>query len=546
LSHCGANGNVRPFSKKSIETDYPAVQIAEINKSPTEITLVPANSFATNTRIEVSGNLLSTPAKANKHSSTIFRKTFKSSLVSNRKIDLMKILAVGSNDFWKKSFSMVSAIVLVFGVYSLKDSLLVDRGVSVFSKVAKSFSADLKNLANLSGEDVANSFFEISDSVGQSIAGEAKNVFDKAEYILTVAGQETKIMASTISFAKDELISDPVSFFSNTGKVWGKNANLFFTRLNENSQKYAGAVNLSMARLGGEFVFSLTMAEKKLEATVASVSADPFLPAKTLAKNFNTKVNSWFRSGTDFLASFLGRGSQTQVVVLVPPKKSASPNQLSQVVTIEGPRTIVKSVTEKVVYEGVSKSEVDAMLSALNGSLRQEIYKLASATAGNTVYVNNVYNAVAQTNRIDQLQNVTITNPRITGGSLTDVSFSGTSGSFSGDLSAGSFSSGGNISAGGTLIISASTGTSTFASDSSFDNGTLYIDSLNNRVGVSTSSPLSSLDGFVMFVGLVEVFWEPELELIYRSMSKSSYYNTGLIAFRFFTISVKSFGNSFQ
>ncbi|GEM_PF-3266827 len=85
---------------------------------------------------------------------------------------------------------------------------------------------------------------------------------------------------------------------------------------------------------------------------------------------------------------------------------------------------------------------------------------------------------IAATGKIDKLANTIITTPAITGGSFTDVSASG---SFSGTFS-------GTTATLTTLIVSG-TATSTVSGDVAFDTNTLTVDSLNNRVGVGTSSP---------------------------------------------------------
>ena len=86
----------------------------------------------------------------------------------------------------------------------------------------------------------------------------------------------------------------------------------------------------------------------------------------------------------------------------------------------------------------------------------------------------------------------TLTNVTMTGSAITASSFSGTTGTFTGLLTgtAGTFS--GNVTVGSQLTVSG-TATSTIAGDANFDSGTLYIDSINNRVGIGTTSPYTKL-----------------------------------------------------
>jgi len=134
--------------------------------------------------------------------------------------------------------------------------------------------------------------------------------------------------------------------------------------------------------------------------------------------------------------------------------------------------------------------------------LRSEIYRVA---ANSQTRSNNNYSAIALTNKINKLTNVTINSSTI-----NSSSFSGTTGSFSGAISGktGSFSStldvtgaltgstgsfSGNLSTAGQLTVTG-TATSTVAGDTAFDTNTLYIDSINNRVGIGTTSPAYTLD----------------------------------------------------
>jgi hypothetical protein len=109
--------------------------------------------------------------------------------------------------------------------------------------------------------------------------------------------------------------------------------------------------------------------------------------------------------------------------------------------TIERPvtqTTIVNPIQERVietVVERVVSGVALADLQALNNELRSEIYQVANDS---TTQTSNNYQAIALTNKIDNLSSVTINNSTITGGTITGATFSGSTLSLTGTVSAGS------------------------------------------------------------------------------------------------------------
>jgi len=138
------------------------------------------------------------------------------------------------------------------------------------------------------------------------------------------------------------------------------------------------------------------------------------------------------------------------------------------------PTTVVQNVTNAVTYSGVSQSDLTTRLEQIENELRAEI-ALYSARAQSGVSGN--YRAIQLTNVIDKLDNVTITNPTIIGGSLSGTSGVG-GGSGSGTVNTGTL--------GYVPYYAAS-------SDELTATSTLFIDT-TSLVGVATSSPLSQLD----------------------------------------------------
>ncbi|MBU6390407.1 hypothetical protein KGQ31_02570, partial [Patescibacteria group bacterium] len=184
----------------------------------------------------------------------------------------------------------------------------------------------------------------------------------------------------------------------------------------------------------------------------------------------------------------------------------AEPPAVSRTVVIESPRTVVEKLTERTVVGDITRAEVDAKLAALDNALLAEIHSVSGATGAAATYINNVYNNVAApANRINNLSNVTIESPSVTGGtfttpaisggsidgaSITNSSFSGSSGTFTGALAdsgaATSTFSGGvyaSLFSSPYFNATSSTATSSFA-------GNIF---LGGSLGIGTTSPWAAL-----------------------------------------------------
>ncbi|MDD2935391.1 MAG: hypothetical protein PHX25_02865, partial [Candidatus Pacebacteria bacterium] len=162
----------------------------------------------------------------------------------------------------------------------------------------------------------------------------------------------------------------------------------------------------------------------------------------------------------------------------------------------------VKEIIKETVVERVIQTSGITLedLQKLNNELRSEIYKLSSNTNSQ---ITNTYQVISATNNIDNLGSVTIydsniTNTNISGttsnftnSTVDTLTVTGTS-NLTGSLTGTTATFSGNLSTAGQLSITG-TATSTASGDFAFDTNTLYIDSINNRVGVGTSTPTDTL-----------------------------------------------------
>jgi hypothetical protein len=209
-----------------------------------------------------------------------------------------------------------------------------------------------------------------------------------------------------------------------------------------------------------------------------------------VASTFTDSIRSGF-------ASLFGRTAPqtTRVVVYAPVEKAAPTVQLktiaapkqTAVISVKSQPAVVERivnnrltervterVTERIVGE-VTQADLDSRINELYNKMQKQFSALSTGNGGS---VTNLYQTIANMQRIDTLSGVAITNSTFTGGTIEGLNGLSVNGNISGN----------NISANGQLTISG-TATSTIAGDVAFDSDTLFIDSVNNRVGVGTSSP---------------------------------------------------------
>ncbi|MDD2935418.1 MAG: tail fiber domain-containing protein [Candidatus Pacebacteria bacterium] len=125
----------------------------------------------------------------------------------------------------------------------------------------------------------------------------------------------------------------------------------------------------------------------------------------------------------------------------------------------------IREIIKETVVERVTQTSGITLedLQKLNNELRSEIYKLSSATNSQ---ITNTYQVISASNNIDNLGGVEIYDSNITNSNASGVNLNYTNGSIS------------NLTVGSAV----------------FDTDTLFVDSVNNRVGIGTTTPSSKLD----------------------------------------------------
>ncbi|MBU3968829.1 hypothetical protein KJ991_01290, partial [Patescibacteria group bacterium] len=236
---------------------------------------------------------------------------------------------------------------------------------------------------------------------------------------------------------------------------------------------------------------------KKIAVNTASaiLSAniqDTKFSAKDIAKAIYVSINSFFKKNKTGEDTRLVKEAEDNNLPAQTEKEQTQIQPESQppkTIVIEGPTKIIERITEITSSTAISKEELEIRIQQLDNKLSAKIYDVYSGTSNS---VQSIYQVVSQTNKIDKLTNVDIITPAITGGTLKNSIITGST--FSGTTLDGSvLTLTGNATIGGQLTVSG-TATSTLAGDVNFDSNTLYIDSLNNRIGIGTTTPQYALD----------------------------------------------------
>ncbi len=235
-------------------------------------------------------------------------------------------------------------------------------------------------------------------------------------------------------------------------------------------------------------ISSVITAPLNLRANVLSVGeAIPEL-SESVARSFYRFV-SGLLDGSAPSARVTGNGDAEQVAGFkeAPIATSTDATEpipaLQQVTdTAASPERVVERFIERapvISVSGISESELSARLQQMDNKYAS---KLAEITASGNQRIQETYHVISQTNKIDNLEGVTISGSTITNTTISGAStFSGTTGTFSGSLTVG-----------GALVVTGSD-ISSVASDITFDTSTLVVDATNNRVGIGTTSPYAKL-----------------------------------------------------
>ena len=352
------------------------------------------------------------------------RKTYRK-LVEKKEIEDITSLnffsTIPAHGLYQKALTFIFAVTLVFGTYTLKDSFRASNIEEVYSNARKTFETTFET---------------------------------KGRNALYAAGEKTFVALETLKTLPTEL------------QEFSINETFSYVK-----------------KISAHALERVEIAATNFPDSLAAISV-PELWNRLVAK-VSGVIASWFEDGNDDIfvtalmpeesselerarAALLGNSEESQFPGAV--GSTSSPAILATQPVVER----VIETREVVIQAGITESYVTQLLEQLNNKLSSEIYRLSSENA--TQIVNN-YNTISQSNKIDDLGNVTIHDFTLTDGTINgNTSFSGTSGSFSGSLSAGGALSAASL---------------TVSGDSSLAN--FIVDSTTGNVGIGTTTPYAKL-----------------------------------------------------
>ena len=194
-------------------------------------------------------------------------------------------------------------------------------------------------------------------------------------------------------------------------------------------------------------------------------------------------INKAIAFTREFFASIFGQQNQTKLTTA--PATIVQPVQNVPIIPpAPVPAPVPDTVRERVIERTIVLSAPPVSSSISEGFLAEQLGKIESVLRAEISRVetnatrqsDNNSSTISAVNRMNAISSMYPSNT-IVGQTITDSSFSGTTftgitGSFSGDVSAASLS---------------------VTGDATFDINTLFVDSLNNRVGIGTATPSDTL-----------------------------------------------------
>ncbi|MEK7087997.1 MAG: hypothetical protein AAB891_01815, partial [Patescibacteria group bacterium] len=464
--------------------------------------------------------------------------------------------------------TLVASFVLVFGPYLAKDvpalQSAAHTGVAYSAEVAQMISAfelrAFEYVARAVGtipermtrlavwsESLGESAFRLTADAVQDIFHDperAPRLFFSlaADRVASLARESHDALASLSAGVRERVFAfvstishDSQEFLSFSGsRVASLGTKELITAFSESAMKETF-----------EFVSRLAERYDRLSVGTAALllttkeSIDSFHPIDDVARTIYAGVNRGIFSLRDPLRRFLGIGDGSGGAV--PRVAGPAPSTVKVVYAppVAPPARVTERVIERTIERqvGPSSADVDQKLSALQARLAQDIASLRnttsavqSATQSNTTYINNVYNAVAQTNNLDRVEDLDLINPEISFGTMTSTALTNVSGTFTalsgnsltvaalhatmgaltGDLTVGGNATvSGNLAVYGTITPAAvsatssvtapyftatsTTATSTFAGGLAVQTDKFVVESGSGNVGLGTTSPQARL-----------------------------------------------------
>jgi hypothetical protein len=367
--------------------------------------------------------------------------------------------------------------------------LLLAIGFGVFARDAESFRQDseLGALpAKLSAEVAAlpRLAYDAVSSVVDMYAGKAYPAYlSFGDFLI----KKTSLLAS-----------DPLEFVADSAK-----GVVAFSRNSFN--RTAGVFGEALLSLNDRaFAFisdAVSVKSSDLTAAVAVASQGKLNVVDHSGVVVYETINRWFEQGIyNPIASLFGKREPTIIYVATAPQASSTPAAAkpATVATTVNPTKVVNTtnVIERVVEREVAgdftKADVETLVAQLDSKIQAELAGLSTGSGG---VVNNIYQQIAQSQRIDQLNNTTINNPTVNGGTIANANITG------GTIDGATLNNVTLGSLGSTTIPNlavTNTSTSTFSGGLAISGGCVSVNGICLGTGSGSGTPGGS-DGEIQF-----------------------------------------------
>ncbi|KKU70588.1 MAG: hypothetical protein UX94_C0004G0052, partial [Parcubacteria group bacterium GW2011_GWA2_47_21] len=372
------------------------------------------------------------------------------------------------------------AVALVFGNFFFGKFLIADGG---YEKLSGRFS----QVASITGQKLAD--FDFAD-----VASSFKKT---ADFLVSVPEKAPALASSGLN-----AFSDWTKSFFDSGERFSYRASNLIAKEFLNLEEKARSITLSESRAIA--TLPVEIAEEAARSVNHTIDTGVFKAVDGVISIKNR--------GIDFFASlFGGNGAVLEKQIIV---REGGPSvvvrtsvpQVSKPLAVSG--AVDRIIMERVV-SGVTSDDLETRLNQLENKLMSQMYKITADIKGNATYISNVHNIVSQTNRIDMLTSVDITDSTWTSGSISSDNISGT---FRGNIETDNFTLNGVgadmiiTTNGSRRLVASSTpqvasinatstnATSTFAGGLTLGTNGFVFDFSSTNVGIGTTSPLSKLD----------------------------------------------------
>src|SRR3989338_3364118 len=412
-------------------------------------------------------------------------------------LQLKKSSKIFNSVFFKKGLAGTIAFSLVFGIYFYKDTDIAKAGFEKVSRVAilainavakfdtKEFVVTTVFASKNFAEDATLNIYH-----GIKKTKPLAKIFFKKTYLFASGDKKTrialkkniKVLLEDIALYTDKNIASVILSARDFTKISLENVPLKIYSIARNKVDAVSSEIIYLASHNGSanvFASVFNKTANYLNETGSDI-ADSLSKNATFVYN---KVNETVCETTTILCSKEKRANTAIVLsdekndIAQTEKEPFEESSLSEKLAEEQtPRTIINQpIIERVVQtekiltvSGISREDMELAVQQLKNKVYSDMYNLTSSNEANII---NNYSIIGQTNKIDKLGNVIISNSTI-----ESTSIAGTNGTFSSALSAN----------GGLYALFAE-----ISNDLTVDTNTLYVDSVNNRVGIGTTTPSS-------------------------------------------------------